>query len=101
MSRLALFPAEPVTKLMRGVLYQGVNQSVLETDHSDSLIPRLAVSELYVFSPCVFTWYALRQPYLYHSCVVEVCFWNCGVYIMWNEIGNQPVLNFRASRDVF
>jgi len=101
MSRPALFPTELLTKLMQGVLYPGVNESGLETDHLHSLMPRLAVSELYLFSPCVGTWYALRQPYLYHSCVVYVCFWNCGVYIMWNEIGNQPVLNFRVSCDVF
>jgi hypothetical protein len=44
MSRPALFPTEPLTKLMRGVLYQGVNHSGHEADHSPSLISKLAVS---------------------------------------------------------
>jgi hypothetical protein len=90
MSRPALFSTEPLTKLMQGVLYQGVNHSRHATDHSPSLMSRLAMSGAVPLLPlCVHmvcTETTLPLPSL---CCVSLLL-ELWIYVMWNEIGNQP-----------
>jgi len=44
MSKPAVFPTEPLTKLMGGGLYHGVNHTGHGAEHSPSLMSRLAMS---------------------------------------------------------